>query len=304
MRSTFGKIFEGFLVSSAMFTESSKPTMAKKASVVAAMTDQNMPLSPAGSKVKARETSPWPEPIAHMPMRMMIRRPVSSTQVSTTLAFTLSPTPRKLTMATSAMKRSPVRVMPRLPSPRPKLVERLAAKARRRGRGGGDARTHHREGHEEGDEMDAEGLVGVQGGARGPGVLGDELEVAEGRHHRDHEGHQERQPDHAADLLRHLAGQRIDAGAQNVADDEEQQQSRTHHPTKADQLPPVPLAPPLAAARSLIGTLASCFVVVAAANNRGAWAERQPLGVPEASVPLSPRRASGTIRNLTKNETY
>ena len=34
-------------------------------------------------------------------------------------------------------------------------------------------------------------------------------------------------------------------------------------------------------AKSLIGTLASCFVVVAAANNPGAWAERQPLGVPE-----------------------
>ena len=129
VRSTFGKMFEGSLHSSAMFTESSKPTMAKKASVVAAMTDQNRPLSPGGSKVKARDTSPWPDPIAHMPMTMMIRRPVSSTQVSTTLAFTLSPTPRKLTMATTAMKRSPVSVMPRLPSPRPKPDEKLAAKA-------------------------------------------------------------------------------------------------------------------------------------------------------------------------------
>ena len=41
-----------------MLTRSSKPTMAKKASVVAAMTDQNMPRSPAGSKVRTRETSP------------------------------------------------------------------------------------------------------------------------------------------------------------------------------------------------------------------------------------------------------
>ena len=34
---------------------------------------------------------------------MMISRPVSSTQVRTTFAFTLSPTPRKLIAATAAM---------------------------------------------------------------------------------------------------------------------------------------------------------------------------------------------------------
>jgi hypothetical protein len=113
-----------------MFTESSKPTIAKKARVVAATTDQNMPRSPGGSKVKARDTSPSPAPIAQKPMTMMIRRPVSSTQVSTTLAFTLSPTPRKLTMATTAMKSSPVSVIPKVPSPRPKPEEKLAAKAR------------------------------------------------------------------------------------------------------------------------------------------------------------------------------
>jgi hypothetical protein len=113
-----------------MFTESSKPTMAKKASVVAAMTDQNIPRSPGASKVRARDTSPCPAPMAQTPMTMMIRRPVSSTQVSTTLAFTLSPTPRKLTMATTAMKRRPVSVMPKLSSPRPKPDEKLAAKAR------------------------------------------------------------------------------------------------------------------------------------------------------------------------------
>ena len=40
-----GKIRLGSLVSSAMLTESSKPTMAKKARVVAAITDQKAPRS-------------------------------------------------------------------------------------------------------------------------------------------------------------------------------------------------------------------------------------------------------------------
>ena len=61
---------------------------------------------------------------------MMIMRPVSSTQVSTTFTFTLSPTPRKFTMATSVMKRRPTIVMPKPSSPRPKPFEKLAAKAR------------------------------------------------------------------------------------------------------------------------------------------------------------------------------
>ena len=62
---------------------------------------------------------------------MMISRPVSSTQVSTTLAFTLSPTPRKLTTATSAMKASPISVMPMPPARlSPNAFDRLAAKAR------------------------------------------------------------------------------------------------------------------------------------------------------------------------------
>ena len=69
--------------------------------------------------------------MAHRPMTMMMRSPVSSTQVSTTLAFTLSPTPRRLTAATSAMKARPTRVMPMPPARfRLKAPDRLAAKAR------------------------------------------------------------------------------------------------------------------------------------------------------------------------------
>ena len=82
-----------------MFTESSKPTIAKNASPVAAITPPSTERSPVSNSV-TREKSPSPMPSAQTPTPMTISRPVSSTQVSTTLALTLSPTPRWLTSAT------------------------------------------------------------------------------------------------------------------------------------------------------------------------------------------------------------
>jgi hypothetical protein len=113
-----------------MFTESSKPTIAKNARPVAAMTPVSTDLSPVSNSV-TREKSPSPIPSAQTPIPMMISSPLSSTQVSTTLAFTLSPTPRKFTSATRVMKPSPIRVMP-MPSPRsrPKTLAAFALKAR------------------------------------------------------------------------------------------------------------------------------------------------------------------------------
>jgi hypothetical protein len=104
--------------------------MAKNASVVAAITGQSMLPVPEVLKSRMRDTSPWPAPIAHSPMKMMIKRPVSSTQVRTTFAFTLSPTPRKLTAATTAMKVSPAKVIPTPPSLRSKAFDMFAANAR------------------------------------------------------------------------------------------------------------------------------------------------------------------------------
>ena len=99
--------------------------------MVAPTTGQNAPPSPAALNCSARETSPWPAAMAATPMTTMISRPVSSTQVSSTLSFTLSPTPRKLTAATSAMKASAIAVMPMPPAESsPKATCRLAAKAR------------------------------------------------------------------------------------------------------------------------------------------------------------------------------
>ena len=79
---------------------------------------------------KARDRSPVPAPIAHRPMAMMMSRPDSSTQVSSTLIFTLSPTPRKFTAAITAMKTRPTSVTPKPPRPSPSELEKLAANAR------------------------------------------------------------------------------------------------------------------------------------------------------------------------------
>ena len=71
--------------------------MAKKASEVAAVSARKADFSSVERKIITSEKSARPWLIAQKPIRMIIRRPESSTQVSTTFAFTLSPTPRKLT---------------------------------------------------------------------------------------------------------------------------------------------------------------------------------------------------------------
>ena len=78
--------------------------------------------------------------------------------------------------------------------------------------------------------MDAERLVRVERGAGGLRVLGDQLEVGERGQRGDDEGDQERQPGDAADLAGHLAGDGVDTGAEDVADDEQQQQLGAEHP--------------------------------------------------------------------------
>ena len=82
-----------------------------------------------------------------------------------------------------------------------------------------------REGDQERHEVDAERLVRVERGTRGLRVLGDQLQVGERRQRGDPEGDQERQPGDAADLAGDVAGDGVDAGAEDVADDEQQQQS-------------------------------------------------------------------------------
>ena len=134
----FGKTRSGSLTSSAMLTESSKPTMAKKASEVPAVTATKIDLSSGVSKMTIREKSALPWVTANRPTKITISRPLSSTRVSTMLALTLSATPRRLTAATRAMKsRARSRISPGLGSaaaspPRSTAANaaRLAAKAR------------------------------------------------------------------------------------------------------------------------------------------------------------------------------
>ena len=130
--SAFGNTFTGSLVSSAMFTESSKPTIAKNASDVAAVTAMKAFLSVAVSNATTREksTSAPPPVKAHKPTMMTSNRPVISMMVSPTLSFTLSPTPRKFTAASIAMNSSATMTIPALPQSRSKAVLKLAAKNR------------------------------------------------------------------------------------------------------------------------------------------------------------------------------
>src|SRR6478672_129047 len=127
---TLGKIRTGSLVSSAMFTESSNPTMAKKANEVAVVTARNRLLSSGVSNAITREKSALSPRIANSPTMITSNNPDSSTRVNTTLALTLSPTPRKLTTATSVMNPRATSTIPQLPSSRPNPSARFDAKAR------------------------------------------------------------------------------------------------------------------------------------------------------------------------------
>jgi hypothetical protein len=78
--------------------------------------------------------------------------------------------------------------------------------------------------------VDAERLVRVERSPGGPRMVGHQLEVGQRRQRGDRECNKERHPHDAAHLEGHLPGHRVDAGAEDVADDEQQQQPRTHHP--------------------------------------------------------------------------
>ena len=158
-------------------------------------------------------------------MPITIARAVISTSVSRTLNFTLSPTPRRLIRASSTMNpRATAKVTAVVGSSLPKPISRFCGQqVRGRGRAG-DARADHRERHQERDEVDAERLVRIERCTRGLRILRHQLQVREGRHRRDGEGHQEGQPRNATDLARDLAGDGVHPRSQDVAHDEEQEQ--------------------------------------------------------------------------------
>jgi hypothetical protein len=80
--------------------------------------------------------------------------------------------------------------------------------------------------------MDAESLMRIERGTRCLRVFRDQFEIAERGHQRDHKGNHEGQPHDTANLFRDLAGERINPGAENVADDEQQKQPGAHDPVK------------------------------------------------------------------------
>ena len=83
---------------------------------------------------------------------------------------------------------------------------------------------------------DMEGPVDVQGGPGGPRVLGHQLQVGEGGDQGEQERDQERRPDGAAHVGRDLAGEGVDAGPEDVAEDEEGQHRPGDDPVEAGLL--------------------------------------------------------------------
>ncbi len=114
-----------------MFTESSNPTIAKKASEVAAVTAMKAFLSSAVSNATTREKSTSAPPVnAHSPTRITTSRPVISMMVKNTLSLTLSPTPRRLTRASAVMKNSASATTPAVPKLKSKPLKKFAANVR------------------------------------------------------------------------------------------------------------------------------------------------------------------------------
>jgi hypothetical protein len=78
--------------------------------------------------------------------------------------------------------------------------------------------------------------VDVERGAGGARVLGDQLQVGERGHQGEQERDRERRPDRPADVAGDLPGQRVDAGAEDVAEDEEGQHRVGDHPVEVGRL--------------------------------------------------------------------
>ena len=143
-------------------------------------------------------------------------------QVSTTLNFTDSATPRKLIAVRIKMNANATTSA----GSGHELLEIARERAARRG-DGREPRAHHRERDEEREHVAVKRLVRVQRGTRGARILADELEVRGRGEHRDDERRAERQPPRAADDARDVARERVDARAEHVADHEEQKQLGT-----------------------------------------------------------------------------
>ncbi len=106
----------------------------------------------------------------------------------------------------------------------------IAAEGARERRRRGHPGRHHGERDEEGEQAVSVGPVHVEGRAAGVRVLGDELRVGAGGEDGHHERESKRRPDRAARLRPDLADQRVDAAAEDVADDEQQEQTRRDGP--------------------------------------------------------------------------
>ena len=102
----------------------------------------------------------------------------------------------------------------------------VAPEATRERTCGGDPRDDHGEGDDEREERVLEGPIGEQPGAARVWVLRDQLRVGAGGEQRRDQRHHESGPDRTAGLGADLADQGVDAAAEDVADDEEEEELR------------------------------------------------------------------------------
>ncbi len=179
--------------------------------------------------------SPSPLNSTLNPTRMMNSRPDSSIRVMAMLTLIDSPTPAVVHGRHQQDDQDADEHGGRVLGPehtRPVA----AADPGGRERGRGDPRGHHGDGDHEAEDGDVERPVDVEGGPGGPRVLGHQLQVGEGGDQGEQERDQERGPDGAADVGRDLPGEGVDAGAEDVAEDEEGQHRPGDHPVEAGLL--------------------------------------------------------------------
>ena len=91
------------------------------------------------------------------------------------------------------------------------------------------AHTIDREGDDERHETNAERLLHIEGRPRGPRILTRQLGVGGGGQRGEYESQQERQPEHTAHIPGHLPDERVNARAENIADNEAKQHPAPNH---------------------------------------------------------------------------
>jgi hypothetical protein len=208
-----------------MFTESSKPMIAKNARAAPLTTSENG--SPPALNSSARAGSPMPCERAHAPTRMTISRPGELDAGHRYVEL------HGLADTAKIDVREPENEQRHEHDERHRreLLEVARERAARR-RHRSQRRAHDGETDEKRHETAIERALRVQRGTGRARILADELEIRSSGEQSDDESAAEREPRCTADAPGDVASERIDARAEHVADHEEQQELRPDDPVE------------------------------------------------------------------------